>query len=198
MPVFLVSNSRLSMIKKNSVKLKGDNTYIIVSLKEWACLLGGLVECQMTIQKTTFSFFCFSSLNSADIVSCFTRKTWSLDDCDHFTVQQSQVRLFFSIFYHFYILFVHITICAYFYLLGHIWVFFSILLKLTNLNVCYVYIKGFCTCKWAYLIFPSFYSVLVYHWYTNIGGARGVIAIIVGNGHGDASSNPRRDWLHFT
>ena len=30
------------------------------------------------------------------------------------------------------------------------------------------------------------------------GGACGVMSIIVGNGHGDTSSNPRRDWLHFT
>ena len=30
------------------------------------------------------------------------------------------------------------------------------------------------------------------------GGARGVIVIVVGNGHGDSSSNPGRDWLHFT
>ena len=30
------------------------------------------------------------------------------------------------------------------------------------------------------------------------GGARGVVVIVVGNGHGDTSSNPRRDWLHFT
>ena len=29
-------------------------------------------------------------------------------------------------------------------------------------------------------------------------GARGVMVIIVGNGHGDTSSNPGRDWLHFT
>ena len=27
------------------------------------------------------------------------------------------------------------------------------------------------------------------------GGACGVV---VGNGHGDTSSNPGRDWLHFT
>ena len=32
----------------------------------------------------------------------------------------------------------------------------------------------------------------------NCGGARGVIVIVVGNGHGDSSSNPGRDWLHFT
>ena len=30
------------------------------------------------------------------------------------------------------------------------------------------------------------------------GGARGVMVIVVGNGHGDTSSNPWRDWLHFT
>ena len=30
------------------------------------------------------------------------------------------------------------------------------------------------------------------------GGARGVVVIAVGNGHGDTSSNPGRDWLHFT
>ena len=30
------------------------------------------------------------------------------------------------------------------------------------------------------------------------GGARGVMVIVVGNGHGDTSSNPGQDWLHFT
>ena len=30
------------------------------------------------------------------------------------------------------------------------------------------------------------------------GGARGVMVIVVGNGHGDMSLNPGRDWLHFT
>ena len=29
------------------------------------------------------------------------------------------------------------------------------------------------------------------------GGARGVMVIVVGNEHGDTSSNPGRDWLHF-
>ena len=33
---------------------------------------------------------------------------------------------------------------------------------------------------------------------TSFGGARGVMVIIVGNGHDDTSSNPGRDWLHFT
>ena len=30
------------------------------------------------------------------------------------------------------------------------------------------------------------------------GGARGIVVIFVGNGYGDTSSNPGRDWLHFT
>ena len=30
------------------------------------------------------------------------------------------------------------------------------------------------------------------------GGARGVMVIVAGCGHGDTSSNPGRDWLHFT
>ena len=33
---------------------------------------------------------------------------------------------------------------------------------------------------------------------TNSGGARGVMAIVVENGHGDTSSISGRDWLHFT
>ena len=30
------------------------------------------------------------------------------------------------------------------------------------------------------------------------GGARGVVVIVVGNGHGDTISNPGPDWIHFT
>ena len=30
------------------------------------------------------------------------------------------------------------------------------------------------------------------------GDARGVMVIVAGSGHGDTSSNPERDWLHFT
>ena len=30
------------------------------------------------------------------------------------------------------------------------------------------------------------------------GGSRGVMVIVVGNGHYDTSSNPGRDWSHFT
>ena len=29
-------------------------------------------------------------------------------------------------------------------------------------------------------------------------GARGVMAIVVGNWHGDTSSKPGQDWLHVT
>ena len=29
-------------------------------------------------------------------------------------------------------------------------------------------------------------------------GARGVMVIVEGNGHGDTSSNRGRNWLHFT
>ena len=29
------------------------------------------------------------------------------------------------------------------------------------------------------------------------GGSRGVMVIVVGNGHGDSSSNPGWEWLHF-
>ena len=34
--------------------------------------------------------------------------------------------------------------------------------------------------------------------YNKKGGAPGVMAIVIGNGHGDTSSNPRQDWLPFT
>ena len=34
--------------------------------------------------------------------------------------------------------------------------------------------------------------------WTGINSARGVMVIVVGIGHGDTSSNPGRDWLHFT
>ena len=40
------------------------------------------------------------------------------------------------------------------------------------------------------------YNASVYNIFN--GGARGVMVIVVGNEHGDTSSNPGRDWLHFT
>ena len=46
---------------------------------------------------------------------------------------------------------------------------------------------------------------LEYNWekwylsdYITLAGARGVMVIVVGNEHGDTSSNPGRNWLHFT
>ena len=32
----------------------------------------------------------------------------------------------------------------------------------------------------------------------NLGGAGGVMVIVIGNEHGNTSSNPGRDWLQFT
>ena len=42
------------------------------------------------------------------------------------------------------------------------------------------------------------YDMITNSCYTfSSGGARGVMVIVVGNGLGDTSSNPGRDWLHF-
>ncbi len=38
----------------------------------------------------------------------------------------------------------------------------------------------------------------VLHKYTVYGGGRGVMVIVAGYGHGDTSSNPGPNWLHFT
>ena len=35
-------------------------------------------------------------------------------------------------------------------------------------------------------------------WCVEFGSARGVMVIVAGYGHGDRSSNPGPDWLHFT
>ena len=43
----------------------------------------------------------------------------------------------------------------------------------------------------------SFFYPRLCSW-CNLGGARGVMVIVVGMGHGDTSSNPGRDRLHFT
>ena len=42
--------------------------------------------------------------------------------------------------------------------------------------------------------------MLMYFWAVLefIGGARGVMVIVVAYGHGDTSSNPGQDWLHFS
>ena len=47
------------------------------------------------------------------------------------------------------------------------------------------------------LLYPFPTMITVTLLYTSFGGARGVMVIVVGNGHGDTSSNPQRDWLHL-
>ena len=44
---------------------------------------------------------------------------------------------------------------------------------------------------------PQTGSILINIMGEGIGGARGIMVIVVGNGHGDTSSNPGQDWLHF-
>ena len=46
------------------------------------------------------------------------------------------------------------------------------------------------------ILFPSLCLIIIITIF--YGDARGVVVIVVGNGHGDTSSNPGRDWLHFT
>ena len=41
-------------------------------------------------------------------------------------------------------------------------------------------------------------GVITLSYLADIGGARGVMVIVAGNGHGDTSSTHGRDWLHFT
>ena len=49
-----------------------------------------------------------------------------------------------------------------------------------------------------YLFFLWIPGISKHLMWSVIGGARGVMVIVVGNGHSDTSSNPGRDWLHFT
>ena len=50
---------------------------------------------------------------------------------------------------------------------------------------------------WVHHYFSSF-KLLLYQYYCIAGGARGVMVIVAGYGHGDTSSIPVQDWLHFT
>ena len=45
---------------------------------------------------------------------------------------------------------------------------------------------------------PLSLSLYIYIYISQLGGTSGVMVIVVGNGHGDTSSNPERYWLHFT
>ena len=49
----------------------------------------------------------------------------------------------------------------------------------------------------AQVLFCLEQMFIMYYMYF-LGGTRGVMVIVVGNGHGDTSSNPGQDWLHFT
>ena len=58
-------------------------------------------------------------------------------------------------------------------------------------------------CRWHFLNKSEFICLHTVKWfqvlpYNNSYNNSGVMVIVVGNGHGDTSSNPRRDWLHFT
>ena len=51
------------------------------------------------------------------------------------------------------------------------------------------------------VIFKKLFTKLSYQrdgYSIEMGGARGVMVIVAGNEHSDTSSNPGRDWLHFT
>ena len=45
-----------------------------------------------------------------------------------------------------------------------------------------------------FLCIYIFSSLLLFYFIFICGGARGVMVIVVGNGHGDTSWNPGQDW----
>ena len=51
------------------------------------------------------------------------------------------------------------------------------------------YLKYF----WVYAVLFELLNAGLYDIYMSNGGARGVMVIVVGNGHGDTGSNPGRD-----
>ena len=62
-----------------------------------------------------------------------------------------------------------------------------------------------CSSGWDYMIrlipdsFQGRYHYYYYYYYHCVMVIEdGVMVIVVGNGHGKTSSNPRRDWLNFT
>ena len=66
--------------------------------------------------------------------------------------------------------------------------------KLNSFSCKYVINK---ICLYIYIyIFDIYIKIRSNVWYAS-GGARGVMVIVIENGHGDTSSNPGRDWLHF-
>ena len=53
-------------------------------------------------------------------------------------------------------------------------------------------------CILRHSIYISMYIHFLFTFCICISGARGVNVIVVGNEHGEPSSNPGLDWLHFT
>ena len=50
---------------------------------------------------------------------------------------------------------------------------------------------------WLFYTFAVFFFLIWVGNFLQNGSARGVMVIVVGNGYGDTSSKPERDWLHF-
>ena len=55
--------------------------------------------------------------------------------------------------------------------------------------------KEYSTFTITILMTPTFLGV---GYYRSTGVGRAVMVIVIENGHGDSSSNPRRDFLRFT
>ena len=69
-----------------------------------------------------------------------------------------------------------------------------ILVNWNDINVSKLFVLKIVTWNCNYL-----QKIIIYYFYLLLyGGARGVMVIVAGIGHGDMSSNPGRDWLHFT
>ena len=62
--------------------------------------------------------------------------------------------------------------------------------------------EGWCAVKHIdksnLILFICMYVSLYYIFFLFLGGARGVMVIVTGYGHGDTISIPGQDWLHFT
>ena len=94
-------------------------------------------------------------------------------------------------------------------LMFHSLFFFSILLHGRDIYLSF-WFPSVLPCGSHTITFPTsfvFCLFLFYCWWFSLrfdllkclfGGARSVMVIVVGNEHGDTSSNPRRGWLHFT
>ena len=69
----------------------------------------------------------------------------------------------------------------------------SLLLRVLTYIVCWRGELNSAVSSWAVFLFSFLLYTIKCQPF-----ARGVMVIVVGNGHGDTSSNPGRRWLHFT